>query len=68
MKTLHSRRSCTERKTLAHGACLIYEFFKLSDTDESVLDLNEVLKVGLKNDNVQWFNTRWDDTIIASKK
>ena len=28
-------------------------YFKVSDTDESVLDLNEILKVELKNDNVQ---------------
>ena len=33
-----------------------------------VLDLNEFLKVELKNDNVQSFNTRWDETVIAVKK
>ena len=37
-------------------------------TDESVLDLNEILKLDLKNDNVQSFNTQWDETIIAMKK
>ena len=49
-------------------AWMIYQYFKVSDTDDSVLDLNEILKVELKNDNVQSFSTRWDETIIAMKK
>ena len=32
--------------------------FKVSDTDVCVLDLNEILKVELKNDNVLSLNTR----------
>ena len=40
----------------------------ISDADESDLDLDEILKVQLKNDNVQLFNTRWDETVIAMKK
>ena len=39
-----------------------------SDTDESVLDVHEILKVELKNDTVQSFNTRWDGTVLAMKK
>ena len=34
-------------------AWMIYEYFKVSDTDESFLDLSEILKVDLKNANVQ---------------
>ena len=47
---------------------MIYEYFKVSGADESVLDFNEILKAEFKNDNVQSFNTRWDETIIAMKK
>ena len=47
---------------------MIYKYFKVSDIDESVSDLNEILKVELKNDSVQSFSTRWDDTIVAIKK
>ena len=47
---------------------MIYKSFKVSDADESVLDHNEILMVELKNDNVQSFNTRWNETIIAMKK
>ena len=37
-------------------------------TDVSVLDLNDIVKVELKNDNVQRFNTGWNETIIAMNK
>ena len=46
---------------------MIYEKFKVSDRDESVLDLNETFKVELKSDRVQSFNTCWVE-IIAKKK
>ena len=39
-------------------ARMIHEYFKASDTNESVLDLTKILKVELKNDKVQPFNTR----------
>ena len=47
---------------------MFFESLKVSDTDESVLDLNEILKVEMKNDNMQPFSTRWDETIIAMMK
>ena len=47
---------------------MIHKYFKVSDTDQCVLDLNENLKVELKNDNVQLFNTRWDETINAMRR
>ena len=47
---------------------MVYEYFKVSDTDESVLDLNEISKVELKNDSMQSFSTRWDETIVATRK
>ena len=63
-KSLHSRRSRTKRKTLLltgrQVVWVIYEYFKFSDTDESVLELNEIY-VEMKNDNVQSFNTQCRD-------
>ena len=47
---------------------MIYEYFKDSDMDEAVCDVDEILEVELKNDNVPSSNTRWDETIIATKK
>ena len=46
---------------------MIYEYFKVSDEDESVLDLDEVCEVELKNENVQSFNARWGETVIAMR-
>ena len=46
---------------------MIYEYFKVYGTDDSVLDLNEILKVELQNDNIQSSTTRWDETMIAMK-
>ena len=47
---------------------MIKEYFKVSDSDEPVLYFKELLKVKLRNDNVQSFNTRWDETMIAMKE
>ena len=47
---------------------MIKEYFKVSDTDEFVLDLNEILKVVLKIGIFTSFNTRWEEAIIAMKK
>ena len=47
---------------------MIYTNLKASDTDESVLDINEIVNVELESDNVQSFNTRWGETIIAMEK
>ena len=47
---------------------MIFQYFKVSDTDESVLDFSENLKVEWKNDKVQSFNTGWDETSKATKK
>ena len=46
---------------------MINEYFKISDTHESVLDSDQILKVELKNDSVQSFNARWDEITIAMK-
>ena len=58
------KRFLTER----HIAWMVHEYFKVSDRDACVLDLNENLNVKLKNDSVQSFNSRWDETIIAMRK
>ena len=39
-----------------------------TQTTKSVLDFEEILKVELKNDIVQSFNTRWDGIVIAMEK
>ena len=71
MSSRNHRRRLQEKKqphrktTLSHGKATRIEY---SDTDAPVLELNEKFKVELKNDKVQSFNTRWDETSIAMKK
>ena len=62
---LHRKKNASHGKA---GRMEIYEYFKVSDTDGSVLDFDEILKVELKNGNIQKFNTRWDEAITAMKK
>ena len=41
---------------------VFYDQFKISDRDGADLDLSDVLKVDLKNDSVQSFDQRWEET------
>ena len=48
-----------EKRSLTGGqvACIIYQNLEVRDTDKSILDFQEILKVQLNNDNVQSFST-----------
>ena len=60
MKNSVSRETQVARTTHA--------YFKTRDTEESVLEFDEISKVELKKVNVQSFNTRWDETAIVIMK
>ena len=47
---------------------MICDHFKISYTDGTVLDLSDHLRIELKNDSVQSFDTKWDETIIPMNK
>ena len=49
-------------------AWMTSDHFKISDTDGTFQDLPDLVKVELRSDNVQSFDTRWDETIIAMSK
>ena len=42
-------------------AYLIFDYFQVTDVNESVLDYSDLFTVVLRNDNIQEFDTRWDD-------
>ena len=44
-----------------HIAWLIYKNSRISGESEAILDLGDLLKVELKNDNVLAFDTKWDE-------
>ena len=51
-----------------HIAYVIYDYFKIWGTGEALLDFNDLLTVQLKNDNVQGFDTKWDEVHLSRTK
>ena len=49
-------------------AWLIFEHFKINDTDGTVLAPSDFLQVELRNDDLQSFVAKWDETIIAMSR
>ena len=47
---------------------MIYEHFKISDTDDSVLDTSDLPNIELRCDSVQTLDTKWDETASAMQK
>ena len=52
-KKLHKNNNAFSQE--GKVASMIYGYFKVSDADESVLELDEILMVELNNDNIQSF-------------
>ena len=42
-------------------AFMIYDYFRVTGAHDTVLDCADLLSIPLRNDNVQEFDTRWDD-------
>ena len=57
-------RLFTERKI----ASMIYEHYRISGADGTVLDISGLLNAELRGDSEQTFDTVWDETIIAMLK
>ena len=48
---------------------MVYEQITISDTDGTVLDTSDFLKLKLRSDSVQTLdNTKWGETVIAMQK
>ena len=46
-------------------AYINYDNFKISGTGEALLHFNGLPIVQLKNDNVQGFDTKWDEVLLS---
>ena len=44
---------------------MIYDFFRVSGAHDTVLDYVVLLSVTLHEDNVQEFDTRWDEILLC---
>ena len=46
-------------------AYLIYEYFRVTGANDSVENCADLFKVGLRNDDIQEFDSKWDETLLS---
>ena len=49
-------------------AFMIYDYFRVAGAQNAVLDCADLFSVVLQNDNVQEFDTRWDEVLLSKSK
>ena len=49
-------------------AYMICDNFKISGTDEALLDFNDLLRVQLENDNLPGVDAKWDEVSLSMTK
>ena len=49
-------------------ASMIYDHFRVTDAHDTVLDYADFFSVTLRNDNVQEFDTRWDEFLLSKTR
>ena len=59
------RRPVSARKT---DRFMIYDYFRVTGAHDTVLDYADLFSVTLHDDNIQEFDTRWDDVLLSSVK
>ena len=46
-------------------AFMIYEYFRVTGAHDAVLDYADLFSVTLRDDNIQEFDTRWDEVLLS---
>ena len=49
-------------------AFMIYDYFRVTGSHDAVLDYADCFSVTLRNDNVQEFDTIWDEVLLSMSK
>ena len=49
-------------------AFMIYDYFRVTGAHDTVLDYADLFTITLRNDNVQEFDTRWDEILLSMTK
>ena len=49
-------------------AYLIYDYFRVTGAHDTVLDYADLFSVTLHDDNIQEFDTRWDEFLLSMSK
>ena len=47
---------------------MIYDYFRVSGAHDRVLDYADLFSVTLHDDNIQEFDTRWDEVLLSMSK
>ena len=47
---------------------MIYDYFRVTGAHDTVLDDADLFSITLRNDNVQEFDTRWDEVLLSMSK
>ena len=48
-----------------HIAYMIYDYFRVTGAHDTVLDYADLFSITLRNDDVQEFDTRWDENSVV---
>ena len=48
-------------------AFMIYDYFRVTGAHDTVLDYADLLSVTLHDENIQEFDTRWDEVLLSVK-
>ena len=49
-------------------AYMIYDYFRVTGAHDAVLDYADLFTITLRNDDVQEFDTRWDEILLSMTK
>ena len=47
---------------------MIYDYFRVTGAHDAVLDYADLFSITLRDDNVQDFDTRWDEILLSMMK
>ena len=60
--------SLEEQKAQKQDRFLRYEYFRVTGANDSVENYADLFTVGLRNDDVQEFDSKWDDILLSMTK
>ena len=49
-------------------AYLIYEYFRVTEANDSVENYADLFTIGLRHDDIQEFDSKWDGTLLSLTK
>ena len=47
---------------------MIYDYLRVTGAHDTVLDYDDLFSITLRNDDVQEFDTRWDEILLSMTK